>query len=209
MNYKSMKLLLGLCFLCILGFVMYMNCPPYDVTVSVQYQEYLESIRTHNINGNGEQDPDCLFSNKTKSWLTDPGSPLMRLVTYKPNGKLLHCRIPKSMTTVIELIFGFIHNENNCENLTTGFQMSNAPKQFKICQKGVKSVSPGVILDHPSGVANLNISLFSSHSYFYCLDYTVFAVAREPIKRLLSGWLDKCLFRINRKSKVFSILLKT
>ena len=62
--------------------------------------------------------------------------PLLSIRTWK-GGKLAQCRIPKSMHTVTEIVFGYLSDPKKC-NISSGLHLGSA---LKSCQNAVRGVT--------------------------------------------------------------------
>ncbi|KAI1701145.1 sulfotransferase family domain-containing protein [Ditylenchus destructor] len=96
-----------------------------------------------------------------------------------PKSKTIACRIQKSMSTVLDAIVCYLHNEKEFPES----KYSNFSTNERLCHDRSDADSLKSI------VQSQNISNFE-HLFQH---WNVFAVVRHPIDRLLSGFLDKCI----------------
>ncbi|KAI1715126.1 sulfotransferase family domain-containing protein [Ditylenchus destructor] len=96
-----------------------------------------------------------------------------------PKSKTIACRIQKSMSTVLDAIACYLYDEKAFREC----KYSNFSTNERLCQNRTDAVSLEDI------VQSQNISNFDD----LFQHWNVLAVVRDPIDRLLSAFLDKCI----------------
>lgn len=111
--------------------------------------------------------------------LPETKRPFIALFTWKPAGTLVSCLIPKAMTTIIQVLFGYLGHAKDCERyIKQGEKIVWYTSEHNRCLTGKKDFGL-------NGIPK---------------DGEVFAIVREPISKFLSGWLDKCVSRLLKKT---------
>lgn len=132
-------------------------------------------------NGVETSSPDSSESCSKTTYLSEPAVPQLKrpqigLMTWKPNGTLASCYIAKAMTTIIQTLLGYLGHAPSCEKFVKKMEkIVWYTKDQLQCLNGMKHVS-----SLPAGGE-------------------IFVILREPISRILSGWLDKCVTRTKTK----------